>query len=258
MKLAAFFPNPWIQDLVATVITFLVILLWLRIIDAIAHRHILPSDLSRKLVHIGTGPLFVLAWNLFSDRPEARWFAVLVPFAITAQFVLIGLEILKDPATVQALSRTGNPREILRGPLFYGIVFVVMTLLFWSHSPVGIMALMLMCGGDGLADVIGRRWGQAKLPWTDKKSWAGSAAMFAGSFIFAFFFIALFNALGYFYPALDLASSAIAVGIISLVATLVEALPYRDIDNITTTLAAVVTAWLLIVPLGFWHATFLS
>ncbi len=258
MILAPFFPNSWLQDIVATVITFVLVLLWLRIIDWIAHRRLLPSDLSRKLVHIGTGPLFLLAWNLFSDAPQARWFAALVPFAVTAQFVLVGLEVIKDPAAVEAMSRTGNPREILRGPLFYGIVFVVMTLVFWSHSPVGIMALMLMCGGDGLADVIGRRYGRAKLPWTKAKSWAGSAAMFLGSFIFAFVFVALFNALGYFKPALDPGTSAIAVGIISLVATLVESLPFRDIDNITTTLAALVTAWVLIVPLGFWHATFLA
>lgn len=39
-----------------------------------------------------------------------------------------------------------------------------------------------MCGGDGLADIIGRRFGgNAKLPHNSNKSWAGSAAMFAGA-----------------------------------------------------------------------------
>lgn len=69
--------------------------------------------------------------------------------------MLIGLTVINDPAAVRAMSRTGNPREILCGPLF------------------GIVALMLMCGGDGLADIAGRRWGHARLPWAPRKSWAG-------------------------------------------------------------------------------------
>ena len=35
-----------------------------------------------------------------------------------------------------------------------------------------------MCGGDGLADLVGRRWGASnRLPWNQNKSWAGSLAM---------------------------------------------------------------------------------
>ena len=44
------------------------------------------------------------------------------------------------------------------------------------------MAISLMCGGDGLADIVGRRWGSsARLPWNPAKSWPGSAAMFLGA-----------------------------------------------------------------------------
>lgn len=35
-------------------------------------------------------------------------------------------------------------------------------------------------GGDGLADIVGRRFGGVKLPWNSNKSWAGSLAMFIG------------------------------------------------------------------------------
>lgn len=36
----------------------------------------------------------------------------------------------------------------------------------------------MMCGGDGLADIVGRRWGaNNRLPWNEAKSWAGSAGM---------------------------------------------------------------------------------
>src|SRR3972149_3762526 len=239
MWLDPFFTNPAAQDAVATVLTFVLALSWLRLIDTLAHRGLIEQKLSRKIIHIGTGPLFVLCWNLFSAEPWARWLAALVPLAITAQFVLVGLRVVKDEAAVKAMARHGNPREILHGPLYYGIVFVVCTILFWRHSPVGILALMLMCGGDGLADVVGRRWGRAKLPFNRDKSWAGSAAMFAGSFAFGFGFLALFTAFGDFQPALKLSAAAGIVALISLIAAGVEAVPFHDIDNITVTVIAI-------------------
>ncbi len=238
MWLDPFFSNKLVQDIVATVLTFALALAWLRVMDTFAHRGLIEPRLSRKIIHIGTGPLFVLCWQLFSAEPRARVLAALVPLAITAQFVLVGLGMLRDPAAVQAVTRTGDPREILRGPLYYGIVFVVCTIIFWRGSPVGILALMAMCGGDGLADVVGRRWGRAKLPFRADKSWAGSAAMFAGSFLFGFGFVALFNQFGNFQPALSLVPTAGIIAGIALVLTAVEALPFRDIDNLTVTPAA--------------------
>ena len=244
MWLDPYFQNKVAQDGVATVVTLALALGWLRLVDALAVRGWLEQRLSRKIIHIGTGPLFVLCWNLFSAQPWARWCAALVPLGITLQFLLVGLGVMKDEAAVKAMTRNNDPREILRGPLYYGVVFVVCTLLFWRSSPVGLLALMLMCGGDGLADVVGRRWGRARLPFNPDKSWAGSAAMWGGSFVFGLGFVWLFGALGH-YPALAPAEAALKVGGIALAATLVEALPFHDIDNITTTAVAVALAlWL--------------
>jgi phytol kinase len=238
------FQNPLWHDTIATVITLTLALLWLRMMDAIAHRGWLESKLSRKIIHIGTGPLFVLCWPLFSPESHARYFAALVPLIITVQFAAIGMGWLKDPEAVQAMTRTGDPKEILRGPLYYGLVFVICTIAFWRTSPIGIVALMLMCGGDGLADIIGRRWGTHRLPLNPDKSWAGSAAMFGGSFGLALTMLFWFNTLGLFTPPLNLGSTAGIVAAIALVGTMVEALPLRDVDNLTLTGAAVV--------LGLW------
>src|SRR5689334_22646729 len=118
MWLDPFFSNKLLQDIVATALTFLLSLVWLRLMDALAHGGVLTPQLSRKLIHIGTGPLFLICWHLFSSQPWARLFAALVPAAITAQFAAIGLGRLQDPAAVQAMTRHGSPREILRGPLY--------------------------------------------------------------------------------------------------------------------------------------------
>ena len=193
-------PNP-----LALILTFALALLWLRAMDFAAHRGWIGSDLSRKLIHMGTGPIFVLCWLLFRDQPgtglldsSARYLAALVPFAITAQFVLVGTGIIRDEAAVRAMSRTGDRREILRGPLFYGIVFVSITILYWRNSPIGMVALMLMCGGDGLADVLGRRFGRAKLPWNPQKTWIGSLGMLLGGWVFAAGILAAYIAAGWF------------------------------------------------------------
>jgi hypothetical protein len=40
-------------------------------------------------------------------------------------------------------------RELLRGPLYYVMVLVLCTVLFWRDSPVSVVSLAMMCAGDG-------------------------------------------------------------------------------------------------------------
>lgn len=70
--------------------------------------------------------------------------------------------------------------ELLRGPLYYVVVLLIATLAAWRLSPVPMVALALMCGGDGLADIAGRNIGGPPLPHNPRKTWAGSIAMFLG------------------------------------------------------------------------------
>ena len=224
-------------NLIATVITFIIALIWLRLNDFAAHRGWIDSQLSRKIIHMGTGPIFVLCWLLFDNSTSSRFLAAFVPLAITLQFVLVGLGVIKDEAAVQAMSRTGDRREILRGPLFYGIVFVIATVVYWLESPIGITALMLMCGGDGLADILGRRWGKKKLPWAKEKSWIGSLGMFLGGWVFAFVIVAIFVAKNIFQGPLETYLTPITI--IAFTGTIVESFPIKDIDNFTVSAAAI-------------------
>jgi phytol kinase len=231
--------NPFL----ALLITFAIAMIELRLLDFFAHRGWIESRLSRKLIHILTGPLFVLCWLLFPDVWYSRWLAALVPFAITLQFALIGLGIMKDEASVKAMSRSGDRREILRGPLYYGIVFVIMTLVFWKTSPIGMVALMLMCGGDGLADIMGRGLKSPRLPWNKEKSVAGSLGMFLGGWVLAVFIVFIYVLKGVFL--VPFSSYLLPITILALVGMLVESLPLKDVDNITVTLVAVFLGYLL-------------
>jgi len=231
------------NNILATILTFIIALAFLRVMDFFAHRGWIESHLSRKLIHIGTGPIFVLCWLLFPDAPQSRWLAALVPFGITVQFALVGLGIMKDEAAVQAMSRTGDPKEILRGPLYYGIMFVVMTIIFWKDSPVGMIALMIMCGGDGIADLVGRRVKSSKLPWSPTKTVAGSVSVFVGGLLLSAFILAIYMLSGLFPKPFT--SYLFPLTIISLVSMLVESLPFKDVDNLTVTFVSAAIGYFL-------------
>jgi phytol kinase len=231
--------SPW----VAMAITFVLALAWLRVNDFSAQRGWISSGLSRKIIHMGTGPIFVACWLLFPDRPESKFLAALIPLAITVQFFLVGIGLWKDEAAVSAMSRTGNRTEILRGPLFYGIVFISLTLLYWKSSPVGIVALMLLCGGDGLADILGRRLKSPALPWSRGKTGFGSISMFAGGWCFSIFMVWIFILAGIFVAPLS--RYLPGVTIISFAGALVESLPIKDMDNLTVPAIAMLLGNLL-------------
>jgi phytol kinase len=231
--------NPFL----ALVLTFAAAIGWLRLMDFFAHQGWIESRLSRKIIHIGTGPIFVLCWLFFPDVWYARWLAVLVPFAISVQFALTGLGVIKDEASVQAMSRSGDPKEILRGPLYYGLMFVILTLAFWKDSPVGMTALMMMCGGDGVADVVGRRFNSPKLFHSPQKSVAGSLGVFFGGWVMTALVLAVYFALGLF--AGPFTRFLLPITVIAAASTLVESLPQKDVDNITVTLTAAILGWFL-------------
>jgi phytol kinase len=225
------------NNLIALGLTLAIALGWLRLMDFFAHKGWISSLISRKIIHIGTGPIFVLCWLLFNSRPIAPFLAAIVPLGITLQFALVGTGVIKDPAAVDAMSRTGDRREILRGPLFYGIAFVVLTILFWRDSPIGMVALMILCGGDGLADILGKRISSPKLPWSPRKSLAGSLTMLLGGFVLAVLMVWIFIWQGYFPGSiLDYLGP---IALIAFLTTLIESLPFTDIDNITIPVVSV-------------------
>lgn len=231
------------NNFLAFIATFLAAVIWLRLNDFAAHRGWISSWLSRKFIHIGTGPLFVICWVLFNETYSSRLLAAIIPLLITTQFVFVGLGIIKDEAAVKALSRSGDRREILRGPLYYGIVFVMITVLFWLESPIGVVALMLMCGGDGLAEVFGRKFGKTTLPWSKTKTYMGSLGMLLGGWLLSVLVVSYLISMNIF-PA-PLTDYLAPITLIALAGTVIEALPVRDIDNITITAGAILLGFLL-------------
>jgi phytol kinase len=145
------------------------------------------------------------------------------------------------------MSRSGDKAELLRGPLYYVAVLVGVTLLFWRENPAGAITVSMMCGGDGIADIVGRRFGTAKLPWNSNKSWAGSVAMFAAGMVMACGYFWLFCSQGYF-ECFPLQFVLPYLAIVCGACTLVESLPVNSWfdDNLSVPLVAAGVSMLLL------------
>jgi dolichol kinase len=149
--------------------------------------------------------------------------------------------LITNENAVRAVSREGDKSELLKGPFIYTLVLVITTALYWRGSPEGIAALALMCGGDGMADIVGRRLGKGNaLPFNEDKSFAGSAAFFAVGFGMSLGFVALFHSLG--YMDVDVGSAAGRLAVVAAACTVAEALPVTGVldDNISVPALALV------------------
>ncbi|KAL0028733.1 hypothetical protein WJX79_003020 [Trebouxia sp. C0005] len=233
------------RDLCATLLSASLAHALVKALEFSASRDYLTQLVCRKIVHISTGPLFVLTWPLFSAAPTARVCAAAVPLCNAVRLILVAIGSMDRQATIKAVSRGGSRQELLRGPLLYIGIVTAVTLLFWRESPVGLMVLSLMCGGDGLADIVGRRYGFARLPFNHNKSWLGSLAMFTGGAVMSMVYIALFHSMGYFTNTMQ--NMLGVIWMTSLVATAVEALPvygWLD-DNLTVPATAAILGQML-------------
>uniref|UniRef100_A0ACD5Y9N2 Uncharacterized protein n=1 Tax=Avena sativa TaxID=4498 RepID=A0ACD5Y9N2_AVESA len=216
-----------------------------RAFDALTERRLIEQNLSRKIVHVLSGVLFMSSWPLFSNSAEARFFAAVVPFLNCVRLLTYGLGFYSDEALVKSVTREGKREELLRGPLYYVIVLLIIVLVFWRDSPIGIVSLSMMSGGDGFADIVGRRFGSLKLPFNNKKSWAGSVAMFISGSLLSALMLSYFSWLGYINVSWDQALGKLVL--VALAATVVECIPVNDVvdDNISVPLATMLVAFLL-------------
>jgi phytol kinase len=103
---------------------------------------------------------------------------------------------------------------------------------------------MILCGGDGAADLIGSRIHSLSIPWKRKKTIIGSISMFiAGSLLsWLMIFLVIFlpsnepNFWVYLIPVL----------IISLAATVIESITPSDYDNISVPAISLILSTLLL------------
>ena len=125
------------------------------------------QELSRKIVHIGTGPIVVLAWWLSIPA------SIAVPVALTVTVITAVNRRLQLLPAVEDIDRNSY------GTVAYGLAISLLLILFWPHQAVAVCAgVLVMAFADGLAGLIGR--GMTSPSWTvwqQRKSVAGTLTM---------------------------------------------------------------------------------
>ncbi|KAK4359496.1 hypothetical protein RND71_021725 [Anisodus tanguticus] len=200
---------------------------------------------NRKLVHISIGLVFMLCWPMFSSGHQGAILAALIPGLNIIKMLLLGLGIWKDDATVKSMSRFGDHRELLKGPLYYALAITCACAVYWRYSPISIGLICNLCAGDGIADIVGRRFGKQKLPYNQNKSFAGSVAMATAGFLASIGYLHYFSLFGY----IEVSSKTILGFLfVSLAAALVESHPLSSEldDNLTVPLISVLVGSLVI------------
>lgn len=243
--LLMFSENPVVADAVATALTGAIALSSLRVWEETARRGLFDLKLNRKLVHLSIGLIFMLCWPMFSSSYRGAILAALVPGANIIKMLLLGLGIWKDDATVKSMSRYGNHRELLKGPLYYAITITLACAIFWRASPIAIALVCNLCAGDGMADIVGRRFGLQKLPYNGNKSIVGSISMAIAGFLASVGYMHYFSKFGYLEESWSMALGFLGV---SLAAAMVESHPLSTEidDNLTVPLASLLVGSFLL------------
>ena len=249
----------FVWDIIAFIVSFILILMLVQINAAIEKSGKLSTTVTRKVIHTFAAPLWVVTWPLFSGGVFSRWLAMVVPLMFVLLFVAIGTGKMVNEDFVGSMSRSGDPRELLGGTLYYALMMVVIAILWFyvptpailaNSTPLALIVFGCLAGGDGLADVIGRKYGGERKFGIGgaEKTIAGTIGMFIGSVLFSTILIFLFSIEVSAFVVADL---LIPILIVSIVATIVEALTPKGLDNLTITIAAIVVC--LILPfVGLW------
>ena len=224
--------------------------LWLRVatvpvyvgtivlISELLHRYTdTTPEQVRKVVHIGTGNVIILAWLL--DLPA--WVGI-ISGVLAGIVTLISYRLPILPG-VNSVGRKSL------GTFFYAVSIGILTAIFWNlHLPYyGVIGILIMAWGDGLAAIIGQRFG--KHPYTvfgNTKSWEGTLTMLVVSY--AIVSIVLLTVNGNIWQTW-------VVGIpVAIVATGIESIAQWGLDNLTVPLSSAGLAFLVDRFLGgFFH-----
>ncbi|WP_114988789.1 diacylglycerol/polyprenol kinase family protein [Synechococcus sp. N19] len=197
------------------------ILTWMAMVvaGAVLCRRLRPNqrELSRKIVHIGTGAVVPLAW--FFEIP----FVVALPVAAVITVVTTINHQWRFIPAVEDVDRNSY------GTIAYGIAITTLLLPFWPTRADAVSAgVLVMALGDGLAGLIGRNVVSPKwVLFGQTKSSVGTMTM---AVVSGLVLIGLAR-----WSGADLSLPA-ALGMVAM-ATGLEQLSWRGLDNLSVPLS---------------------
>ncbi len=182
-------------------------------------------EVSRKFLHIMVGNM-IFAMPFFSD-PWIMLLFITLP-------VTVALFFLTEYSPIRIENSVTESGHAL-GLFFYALIWSILLLIFpilIDPNLLWIVALAIvpLVYGDGFAALVGGKWGNIKYHvFGGEKTVVGSLAMLSVTAVLSVFVWVFYSAIGYTLPELNFWY----ILIISVIATLCEALSYGGIDNLT-------------------------
>jgi phytol kinase len=201
----------------------------LLLLAATLNRYIHPDpEIVRKVVHIGTGNVILLAW----------WLDIPASVGITASILAGAVTLFSYRFPILPGINSVGRKSF--GTFFYAVSIGLLITWFWplQQPQYAALGILVMAWGDGLAAVIGQRFGQHHYQvWGRQKSWEGSVAMCLVSYIVSS--LILLGVQGNVWQTW-VVSLAVA-----LVATGLESFSMLGIDNLTVPLGSAALGFFL-------------
>jgi dolichol kinase len=213
--------NPFVENLVLTALTFVYVFGLVAVMNLCVTRLNLSPDISRKVTHIGAGSLIGFL-ALYNDSHWSKYLNVTIFIVWIVLLIQKGLFASDEDEAVKTMTRNGDKSELLKGPLYFVIVATICGTFFYKTFP-GIMAIAILGWGDGIAPIIGSRYGKLKYEVLSNKTVEGSLSMFIAAFAASVFFVWLI---------IPDELNIMRIFLLSAIATVVEACSPKEIDNL--------------------------
>jgi phytol kinase len=184
-------------------------------------------ELVRKVVHIGTGNVLLIAW----------WLHIPTWLCMTAGVTFSAIALASHYTNILPMIHDVGRKTY--GVFYYALSITILVALLWdSHPQYAVIGVMVMSWGDGMAALIGKRFGKHTFVHLgNKRSLEGSLAMFATS---------LMVMVGIFGLTHGIHTRDIGIAMpVAAIAALLEAYSPGGTDNLSVPLSSAALSYVL-------------
>jgi dolichol kinase len=187
---------------------------------------------SRKFLHIMTGNIaFILP--LFETRE-------IMAFVAAGPFILFTF-LMSPYSPIKSMRGKTSEAGHGLGLVYYAITWTILAYAFFDHREIIAMGILAMSYGDGLASLIGIKYGKRKYcVFKDTKSYIGSITMFLCTYLLLV--IALL-----FYAVPMTTRVTVYLFCMSGVVTVIEGVTPLGLDNLSVPFVAALMYWFFLV-----------
>ncbi|MEF8879129.1 MAG: phosphatidate cytidylyltransferase [Candidatus Thermoplasmatota archaeon] len=191
----------------------------------------LPTDISRKILHIMVGNIAFLL-PIF----QTRW---IMAFLAAGPFILFTF-LMSPYSPIKSIRGKTSSAGHGFGLVYYAIAWTILAYIFFDYKVLISIGILAMSYGDGFASILGSRYGKHRYNvWGDEKSFIGSISMFVFTLLTVFF--ALF-----FYDVM-IDDKVVVLLYISVVATFIEGVSPKGLDNLSVPFITPILYWFYII-----------